>query len=133
MLETIAEKSTWVRISALFGASAVALGAFGSHGLRHLVSTESLAIWRVGVEYQMFHALAMLALSVGATNVAKLRWSLSFWSVGCVLFSGSLYAMATSGWRSLGAITPIGGLCFIGGWLVLAWFPQPRREPAATD
>lgn len=110
----------WRLITALSGASAVGLGAFGSHGLRHLVSTEHLAVWRTAVEYQMFHSVALLALvhsSVGPQNL----WTLRLWSLGTVLFSGSLYALVLSGNRMLGAITPLGGLCFIAGWLALAF------------
>lgn len=122
----------WVGSSALFGLTAVGLGAFGSHGLRAIVTFDMLAAWRTGVEYQMFHTLAMLALALAPAHAAPAlrRWSLRLWAIGICLFSGSLYAMVLSGSRVLGIITPIGGLCFMAGWLLLACaaWTRPRRS-----
>lgn len=122
----------WVGSSALFGLAAVGLGAFGSHGLRTIVTSDMLAVWRTGVEYQMFHTLAMLVLALAPAHAvsALRRWSLRLWAIGICLFSGSLYAMVLSGSRVLGIITPIGGLCFMAGWLLLvcaAW-TRPRAS-----
>jgi uncharacterized membrane protein YgdD (TMEM256/DUF423 family) len=104
------------------GAAGVALGAFGAHGLKARVSADMVAIWETGARYHVFHALALLA-----TGWACERWPGSLaagagwlFLVGIVLFSGSLYALALSGVRSLGAITPVGGACFIAGWVCLA-------------
>jgi uncharacterized membrane protein YgdD (TMEM256/DUF423 family) len=101
---------------------AVAAGAFGAHALRARLSPESLAVFETGARYQMYHALALLAVSWAAT-----RWtgSLTHWAgwlflSGTVLFSGSLYALALTGVRSLGAITPLGGVAFLAGWICLA-------------
>jgi uncharacterized membrane protein YgdD (TMEM256/DUF423 family) len=101
---------------------AVAAGAFGAHALRSRLSPESLAIFETAARYQMYHALALLAVSWAAT-----RWtgSLTQWAgwlflSGTVLFSGSLYALALTGVRSLGAITPLGGVAFLAGWICLA-------------
>ncbi|NGY06035.1 DUF423 domain-containing protein [Solimonas terrae] len=113
----------WLGLGALYGFLGVVLGAFGAHGLRHLLSTEALAIWHTAVEYQFYHALALLLLglwtaqrSTRALNVAG-----TCFAVGILLFSGSLYALALSGVRSLGAITPFGGLLLMVAWLTLAW------------
>lgn len=101
----------------------VALGAFGSHGLKALLSADLLAAFEVGVRYQMYHALAMIAvgLLLPMRPARALRASGWLFAIGTVLFSGSLYALALSGIRSLGMITPIGGVAFLAGWLCFAW------------
>ena len=97
----------------------VALGAFGAHGLRHLLDAERLAWWQTGVQYQIWHGLALVALSAAPLERLKLpAWLLG---AGAVVFSFSLYLMALTGWRWLGAVTPFGGLAMILGWVVLAW------------
>lgn len=108
-------------IGAVSGFLAVALGAFGAHGLKSHVSAEMLAVWQTGVQYQMFHTLALLAVSLLGGRVAD-RWlNLSGWMMvlGIVLFSGSLYLMTLSGVRWLGVITPFGGLSFLAAWFCL--------------
>lgn len=127
MLEPRVENRRWVTIAALFGASAVILGAFGTHGLRDHVPPGSLATWRVAVEYHFYHALGILALAVGRQHADDWRWSFRLWTLGILLFSGSLYALVLSGLRGLGAITPFGGLCFIAGWLFLVLHPRQRH------
>ena len=102
---------------------AVAAGAFGAHGLRARLSPDLLAVFETGARYQMYHALGLLAVAWAVT-----RWP-GPWPVragwlflaGTVLFSGSLYALALTGVRWLGAITPLGGVAFLAGWLCLAW------------
>ena len=101
---------------------------FGSHGLRNCVTADQLATWRTAVEYQMFHSIALLALALNAGNLTRWGWSMRLWTGGILLFSGSLYALVLSGIRSLGIVTPIGGLCLIAGWLSLICF-HGRREP----
>lgn len=110
-------------LGALSAGLAVALGAFAAHGLRSRLSAEALATFETGARYHMYHALALLGVS----------WALGRWSgpwasaagwlfvAGTILFSGSLYVLAVTGVRALGAITPFGGLAFILGWLALAW------------
>ena len=100
----------------------VAAGAFGAHGLRARLSPESLAIFETAARYQMYHALGLFVVSWAVS-----RWpgSLPQWSgwlfvAGTLLFSGSLYALALTGLRWLGAITPLGGAAFLAGWLCLA-------------
>jgi uncharacterized membrane protein YgdD (TMEM256/DUF423 family) len=97
----------------------VALGAFGAHALKALLSAEALGWWQTAVQYQMWHAVGLLAL--GAIGRADLRLPSWLLVAGTLLFSGSLYAMALSGARWLGAVTPLGGLLLIAGWALAAW------------
>ena len=102
---------------------AVAAGAFGAHGLKQILDSEMLAIWHTAVTYQMVHALGMfvIALLIPKFGPILLGWAGSAMFVGIVIFSGSLYALALTGIRMLGAITPIGGLAFLASWGLLAW------------
>ena len=102
---------------------AVALGAFGAHGLRARIVPDMLLTFEIGVRYQMYHALALLAVGAVAGRlpggtVAAAGW---LFVAGTVIFSGSLYLLAISGWRWMGAITPVGGVCFLAGWVALGW------------
>jgi len=101
---------------------AVALGAFGAHGLRHKLGADLLIVYQTGVQYHFYHALGLLAvgvLSLHLPDSTSLRWAGYLMLLGIVLFSGSLYLLAISGIRWLGAITPIGGGAFICAWLLL--------------
>lgn len=132
----------FVMLGALSAALAVAAGAFGAHALRARLDARMLEVFETAARYQMYHALALLAVGALVARLEAPRALPALWSgwlfvAGTVLFSGSLYAMALSGLRALGAITPVGGICFIAGWLLLAaaggcWrrrgFPR-RREP----
>lgn len=117
-------------IAALLGASGVALGAFGAHALRARLG-DSLSTWDTAVTYHLIHAVALLAVVAllrGAEDAALLRaagWSMTF---GVLLFSGSLYLLALDGPRWLGPVTPLGGLGFICGWILLA--AHALRAPA---
>ena len=98
---------------------AVALGAFGAHALKARLSPDMLAVWHTGVEYHVFHALGLLAIGIVAIQLpgsALLRWSGWLMLAGIVLFSGSLYLLALSGERWLGAVTPVGGILFLAAW-----------------
>jgi len=110
-------------IGALSACLAVAAGAFGAHALRDLVSADRLAVWETAARYQMYHALGLLIVAyLAAQKTAGLaRFGGWLFVAGTVLFSGSLYALTLTGITILGAITPLGGLAFIAGWLVLAW------------
>ncbi|RXZ33131.1 DUF423 domain-containing protein [Oxalobacteraceae bacterium CAVE-383] len=103
---------------------AVAAGAFGAHGLKQILSAEMLAIWQTAVTYQVAHALGLLAIAL-LTPRLKSGLGLASWAgvamlAGIVLFSGSLYALALSGVRVFGAITPLGGVAFLLAWGMLA-------------
>lgn len=102
---------------------AVALGAFGAHGLKDGLTPDMLAVFETGVRYQMYHALALLAVGWACTRWPGPLATASGWLfvAGTVIFSGSLYVLALSGVRWLGAITPLGGASFLAGWVCLAW------------
>ena len=102
---------------------AVCCGAFGAHGLKKILSDEMLAIWHTAVTYQVMHALGMIALALLAPKFggAALNWAGNLMLAGIVIFSGSLYLLALTGTRILGAITPIGGAAFLAAWLLVAW------------
>ncbi len=111
--------------AALGGASAfiaVAAGAFGAHTLRSRLSPELLAAFETGARYQMYHALALLAVAWAMTRwpVPAVRAAGWLFVAGTVIFSGSLYLLALTGTRTVGAVTPLGGLAFLAGWLALA-------------
>jgi len=112
---------TFLLLAAFFGFTAVTLGAFAAHGLKSRLPLDLLAVFQTGVQYQMFHALALLALAVLAKQVISNTLLLAgvLFVLGILLFSGSLYLLALTGTRALGMITPIGGLAFLGGWVCL--------------
>ena len=98
---------------------AVAAGAFGAHALRDRLTPDLVAVFETGARYQMYHALALLLIA-RAEPTGLVRIAGWLFVAGTVLFSGSLYLLAVTGARGLGAVTPLGGLAFIAGWLVLA-------------
>ncbi|HPV77811.1 MAG TPA: DUF423 domain-containing protein, partial [Gemmatimonadaceae bacterium] len=104
-------------IAALSGAVSVGAGAFGAHALRARLEPRLLEVFQTGAQYQMYHALALLGVAWVASRWPGALSTASGWLfvAGTVLFSGSLYAMALTGVRALGAITPLGGVCFIAG------------------
>lgn len=113
----------FIAIAAINGFMAVALGAFAAHGLKARLAPDMLAIFQTGVQYQMYHALALFGvglLCMQISDSALLRASAWSFLAGIIIFSGSLYILSLSGIRWLGAITPIGGGGFILGWLLLA-------------
>jgi len=105
------------------GLLGVTAGAFGAHGLRDRLAPEMLAIWEAAARYQLYHALALLAVAWAVTRWPSAATTAAGWLfvVGTLVFSGSLYALSLSGIRWLGAITPIGGGAFIAGWACLIW------------
>ena len=100
----------------------VLLGAFGAHGLRDRLTADMLAVYETGIQYHLSHALGLLAVAWAASRWPNAWTGSAGWLfvAGILLFSGSLYLLALTGVRWLGAITPIGGLCFIAGWVALA-------------
>lgn len=115
-------------IGAISGLLAVAAGAFGAHALRARLGPDLLATFETGARYQMYHALALLAAAWLSTRspAPQAVWAGWLFVVGTVVFSGSLYALALTGHRWLGAVTPIGGLAFLAGWACLAWAALAR-------
>ena len=110
-----------LRLATLNGFLVVALGAFGAHGLKAvLLAHQTQSVWEKAVLYHMFHTLVILIL---ATRPMPPKGAVMFFLLGIVLFSGSLYVLAASNSRWLGAITPIGGVSFIIGWVLLFLFP----------
>lgn len=114
-------RTFWL-LGSLFALLAVAAGAFGAHALRERLSDDLLVIFETGARYQMYHALALLAVAWAASQWPNALTSAAGWlfTLGIVIFSGSLYTLALSGQRWWGAITPIGGVAFIAGWACLA-------------
>jgi len=115
-----------VVLPGLFGLTGVALGAFGAHALKARLGPELLEVFRTGVFYQLVHAVALLGIVGIRDRLRAPRVTTWLFSVGIVIFSGSLYALAMTGVRLWGAITPLGGLAFLGGWASLL-LPRPRR------
>lgn len=109
---------------ALFAFLAVGLGAFGAHALKARLSTDALAVWQTAVLYHGWHALALVGVGAvllqrpGAGGFTCAAW---LFGAGILLFSGSLYALALTGLRTLGMVTPVGGVLFLAGWLAFAW------------
>ena len=112
-------KKFWVIISAVSGFTAVAIGAFGAHGLREKLSAEMLEVYKTGVLYQLIHSVVLLALSLN--TLIKAQLPSIFILLGIILFSLSLYIYSTSGIRFFAMITPIGGVCFLIGWLLIIY------------
>jgi uncharacterized membrane protein YgdD (TMEM256/DUF423 family) len=121
-------------IAAFMLALAVLIGAFGAHGLKASLDAYSLGIYETGVQYHFYHALGLLAIPLlaraGLITEGSATWAFRLLLIGILFFSGSLYALAISGKSILGAITPIGGVAFIAGWLTLVW--GAMHAPAST-
>ena len=111
----------WLALGASYGLTGVLLGAFGAHALRARLAPDLLAVWKTAVEYQFYHALALLLVGLWARSqpATALNVAGGCFALGVLVFSGSLYALALSGVRVLGAVTPFGGLLFIAGWIAL--------------
>ena len=127
-----------IRLAGALGFLGVALGAFGAHGLRERLAPGMLDVYKTGVLYHLLHAVALLALALGAARspsgpshpastplasralVARPRAVAALWAAGVVVFSGSLYALALTGATALGAVAPLGGLLLMAGWVTLA-------------
>lgn len=112
-------------IAGVLGTTAVALGAFGAHGLKERLAAvpEAAAWWQTATFYLLTHAVAIGALRAGPSGL--------FWSVGSAIFSGTLYALALGAPRWLGAVTPVGGVLLLAGWVLLAWRSARPAAPSA--
>src|SRR4029078_3651176 len=118
---------TFLIAASLLGALAVALGAFGAHGLKQIVDADAVAAFQTGVQYQMYHSLALLAAAIVFEKFPNkwIKWAGNCFIIGIILFSGSLYVLTAlkatdqSGLRGIGIVTPFGGVFFILGWMFL--------------
>tara|TARA_B110000211_G_C14060827_1_gene545427 strand:+ start:1745 stop:2116 length:372 start_codon:yes stop_codon:yes gene_type:complete len=111
-----------LKIASVFGVLAVSIGAFGAHGLESiLIENNRVETFETAVQYHFYHTIALLIVAVLLQNKASicLNWAAILFSLGILLFSGSLYILALSNFTFLGAITPLGGLCFIAAWAAL--------------
>ena len=121
-------QSRFLLLAALSGFIGVAMGAFGAHGLKHLLSEHYLDIYKTAVSYQMWHSLLLVIIAM----LPQHKWlSWAGWSLiaGILLFSGSLYALTILNLSWLGMITPFGGLAFLGGWALLGWYAYQQQKP----
>ena len=134
------KSNKWTAIGALSAGIAVVCGALGSHALRSELTVESMRAWQIATDYQLAHGLAILLVSLlqQRTYEAYRRYlpvTLLF-SLGTILFCGSLYGLAITRWSLLGPITPLGGLCFIAGWgtlTVRAWTASEAKKIYSPD
>jgi uncharacterized membrane protein YgdD (TMEM256/DUF423 family) len=112
----------WLMLGAIGGFLGVCFGAFGAHALRSRLAPDLLAVYRTGVEYQFYHAFALLVVGLCALQrpIRAFDVAGACFAAGILLFSGSLYALALSGVRVFGAVTPVGGVLFLAGWISLA-------------
>lgn len=118
-------------IAALLAALAVGFGAFGAHALKTRLAPDLLAVWATASHYHLVHAVALVAMAMGKKDPGR-SWSVLL--AGIVLFAGSLYVLALTGIRGIGAITPIGGVLLVAGWLMLAreaWVSRARSQIGA--
>lgn len=113
------DNKLWIIISSVSGFTAVAIGAFGSHGLKEILSPQMLEVYKTGVLYQLIHSVVLLALSLN--KIIKTKLPSIFFLVGIILFSFSLYIYSTSGIKFFAMITPVGGFCFLIGWLLIIY------------
>lgn len=111
----------WLGIGALAAFVGVGLGAFGAHALKAVVPPDRMVVYQTGVQYHLIHALGIALCGLGAERLPALTRVAGLFLAGIVLFSGSLYLLAVTGIGRFGAITPLGGLCFLSGWALLAW------------
>ena len=124
----MSDKKTWIIISAVFGFTAVAIGAFGAHGLREKLTPQMLEVYKTGVLYQFIHTIVLLILSL--TNFIKSKIPSIFFLAGIILFSFSLYIYSISGNQFFAMITPVGGVCFLIGWFWLIVEVIRRKDNA---
>ncbi|MDN4600729.1 DUF423 domain-containing protein [Paenibacillus sp. F6_3S_P_1C] len=113
----------WMMMGAVLTMLSVAIGAFGAHMLKESIGADAIAVYETGVQYHMIHAIGLLIIGLTAGQLGpstKLKWAARLLFIGIIVFSGSLYVLSISGIKILGAITPIGGVAFIVGWLLLA-------------
>lgn len=124
----------WMMMGAVLMMLSVAIGAFGAHMLKESIGADAIAVYETGVQYHMIHAIGLLIIGLTAGQLGpstKLKWAARLLFIGIIVFSGSLYVLSISGIKILGAITPIGGVAFIVGWLLLAMDVWQRGKDRA--
>lgn len=129
-------KSGFLLLAALCACAAVGMGAFGAHALKKILSPDLMAVYQTAVTYQMWHALGLLAIAqlrVQAPDSALLASAGVLMFLGIVLFSGSLYGLALLNLGWLGMVTPVGGVCFITAWLLIALFTIKKQSSGRYD
>lgn len=117
------QQARYLGLGAILGGLAITVGAFGAHGLDSMMSAEMAEVFETGVKYHFYHALAILALAAGSSTLWTSKhslWACRAWAVGIAIFSGSLYVLALTEIKWLGAITPFGGVAMIAGWVFAA-------------
>ncbi|RTE87781.1 DUF423 domain-containing protein [Lysobacter sp. N42] len=115
---------SFLALGAIFLGLAVILGAFGAHALKNQVAESSIATWQTAVLYQVIHAFGLVVIAFMFYHVPQAKFLFAIGTLfvlGILMFSGSLYGLVLTQWKFLGPITPLGGLCFIAGWSLLAW------------
>ena len=120
-------------LAGMNGFLAVSIGAFAAHMLRDKLSPELLNTFQTGVQYHMYHTLALFGIGLLMLNFpasSLLRISAYLMMTGIFLFSGSLYLLSITGIRWLGAVTPLGGLCFLAAWALIVWFAAKQQFPS---
>ena len=112
----------FIGLGALSAFISVAAGAFGAHALKQVLDTDMLAVYHTAVDYQFFHSLGLIVIGILHKISPRHCQAISAWTMlaGIIIFSGSLYILSTTGIKWLGMITPIGGICFLAAWLILA-------------
>ncbi|WP_318403153.1 DUF423 domain-containing protein [Photobacterium leiognathi] len=123
MANGLENRTRWILfIAAISGVLTVGLGAFAAHGLKHHLSPYLLDVFKTGVQYQAWHTLALLGCGILTRFLSSkaVSYAALFFAIGIICFSGSLYALALTGIKWFGPITPMGGVCFIIGWVMLA-------------
>ncbi len=137
MTLTMNDSRRTIMIAALLIAVATVLGAFGTHALKPVLPPARFDSFETGVSYQFFHSLGLLALGLlrrdSAWGGAALRWACRLLLVGMLLFSGSIYALTFGGPRALGMVAPLGGLSFMGAWVLVAWAAWQGGKGAAAS
>jgi len=121
-MEKVPNPLSWIKAGAFLMCLAIALGAFGAHFLKMRLGSERMAVYQTAVLFHMVHALALIATAwvLTLTRDTKVLWAGRLFLAGIFLFSGSLYLLAITGLRGFGMITPLGGICWMAGWLLLA-------------
>lgn len=124
-------RSVFLFLAAVAGLTGVAMGAFGAHGLKEILSPKMMAVYKTAVEYQMWHALALGLVAVFRQQLPEsclLKWAGWLMFAGIILFSGSLYMLAILNIKWLGMITPLGGVSFLAAWIGIVIFAFKKAE-----